>query len=199
MGTAATRSPVLAALLGMAPATPARSPSTDYPPWLLELLKKHQSAGMVDTLQALVGKPNFVQLPDQGKGGGQVGARFFGDALGQPQMGLTPFLMANFDKPGRMYQSVADRLGVAAIPHEFGHMAVSTAGNVPLNEALLKEFPNALKDEQFANDFSTAFQHLRTGEADLGKLKKNPRKIAEILLTQPIYSQHAANAKKEKK
>ncbi len=167
------------------------------PPWLIELLQQHNSKGLVDTLQTLVGKPSYVQIGNQGRGDKQLGGKFFGDESGKPFIGLTPFLLQNFGKPGNTRQGTASKLGEAVLPHEFGHMAVSGAGNLQLADKLLTAIPDAQESEDFAHLFQQSIQFLRPHKTDTSKLSSKQLKIIDILLDEPIYKDHPLKKQKD--
>lgn len=170
------------------------------PEWLKALLLAHGSLGYADTLATLVGgHPAYVQLPAQKVNGMEMGGGYFVDAQGNHTVGLTPSTIAEYGRKGTAsypgYKAL-DRnqlSGDRVLGHEFAHMArFAAGGNGALAGMLSNVMPDAY-DERAADDFQLAAQFLRSCKTDMTRLPTRAQEITKILLSQPIYSEHALN------
>lgn len=143
------------------------------PEWLKLLLAANNSLGFADTLQKLTSiNPVYKQTRNN---------NIQGQVSSEPE-GVT--LSLNEKK----IQNVPFTIG-----HEFGHIAGSGQGNPTMGDEFLKIDPKAYKSENFANDFSTTVQFLRSHSSDMKSLSKKQRKIAEVVLKHEIYKDHPIN------
>lgn len=176
------------------------------PPWLAELLAKHQSQGFLDSLSTLVGtQPNFTKVPDRSNRGSPVGALF--DLINrQPTIGITPFTIRNFGNQGAKnypgYKGVDKEqlLGDQVLGHEFGHVATMGSPNYSLSSALLELEPGATQGkakEEFADNFQNAVQFLRSHKTDTKDLNPKSQAIVSVLLKFDPYKDHPINQMQE--
>lgn len=173
------------------------------PPWLRELLERSGSAGFVDSLQTLVGRPvRFEDLPPRSDGRRELGGKVRRERDGSPVIGLSPFTRQNFSRTGlaRDGYRPADphqKFGDYVLGHEFGHV-VGSGGTAPvtlaLSEALGDDVPQTNKaNEALADDFQNAVQFLRHGTTDTLSLDPRSRRVVRVLLKHDPYKGHALN------
>ena len=170
------------------------------PPWLVELLQQHNSKGFADTLSALVAPSNFIKLPPYREGDGQRAGKVVPDNQGNPQIGLTDYLLQNFGRQnitraGYKPLDKKQKLGDYVLAHETGHVAASGIPNFQLQEQLEKTDKN-IRTEEWADDFQNSVQFLRNPQADTTKLSGRQALITNILLQQPIYAAHPINQRR---
>lgn len=176
------------------------------PPWLLELLRKNNSAGMVDSLSQILGRvPDFQQMAPRsvvrnGQNVESVGEATFSQK-GIPTVNLSPLVLKRYGEGLPQgyrgnYQSTDPnvKLGDAVVQHEFGHLVAYAMNDQPeVMKGLIEAYPDLDRSEEFADSFQKGVQFLRSGTSDMSKLDPKTQAVTLALLKHPLYSGHAIN------
>lgn len=151
------------------------------PEWLKLLLAAQGSMGFADTLHTLLGTvPQYQQMPNMFRGGGDVMAMAGFDRALNPTMSLTPEFSRQFNR-----RSQGTKRGEKFLAHEFGHLITGPGSKNPeLGRMLIELDPENIQTEKgneaFADDFQQAMEFLRSGGKR--KVSKKARQIADVLI-----------------
>jgi hypothetical protein len=158
------------------------------------------NAGLLDTLEALVGRPVYAVTTGAPRAAGTLGGEFV-VRDGAPTLLLSEHTLANarvpfsgYRKAGYVPVDSTQTLGEYVVGHEFGHMAVRGT-NYDLVGALLDVDADAQHSEAFADNFQNAVQFLRSRSTDTSKLSAPVRGIVSVLLRETIFARHPLNVR----